>query len=68
MTEEEIMDSYTRLALRHEAALDTLARKGLIDEKLADGAREKFYASLNEEKLWASKIIGNYNKIICNYI
>lgn len=68
MTEEEIIDSYARLALRHEAALDTLIRKGLIDQELSDGAREKFYASLNKEKLRTSKTIGSYNEIICSYM
>lgn len=68
MTEEEIMGSHAHLALRYEATLDTLTGKGLIDEKLVDGVWEKFYASLNEEKLWASQIIGSYNKIICSYI
>lgn len=68
MTEKEIRDSYARLALQHESALDTLIVKGLIDQELAIDAREKFYASLDEEKLRTSKISESYNEIICHYM
>lgn len=68
MTEEEIGELYTHLAFQHESTLDTLIAKRLIDQELADGAREKFYTSLNEEKSWTYKKIGRYTKIIRNYM
>lgn len=49
MTEEGTGELYTRLAFQHESTLDALIAKRFIDQELADGAREKFYTSLNEK-------------------
>ena len=54
MTEKEISELYVRLAFQYESAIDTLLTKGLIDTDLATTAKEKFYDSLNEEKLWTA--------------
>ena len=54
MTEKEISELYVRLAFQYESAIDTLLTKGLIDTDLATTAKEKFYDSLNEEKLSVS--------------
>lgn len=55
MTEEEIGELYTRLAFQYEFAIDTLLVKGLIDTEPAATTKEKFYNSLNEEKLQTGK-------------
>ena len=57
MTEEEISKLYIRLAFQYESAIDTLLAKGLIDTDLATAAKEKFYDSLNEEKVRTSQKI-----------
>ncbi len=62
MTEEEISELYVRLAFQYESAIDALLAKGLIDTDLATATKEKFYDSLNEEKLQTGKKSGTIMK------
>lgn len=66
MTEKEIEDLYTRLAFQYESSIDALLAKRIIDIDFATTSREKFYDSLNEEKLWTSKKSGITMKL-CAY-
>jgi hypothetical protein len=68
MTEEDVSKLYIRLAFQYESAIDTLLSKGLIDEDLAITAKEKFYDSLDEEKLRTSQKIRDYHETICLYM
>lgn len=68
MSEEKISELYIRLAFQYESALDALLAKRLIDTDLATAAKEKFYDSLNEEKLRTSKKVRNYHETICLYM
>ena len=68
MTEKEISELYTRLAFQYESAIDTLLAKRLIDADLATATKEKFYDSLNEEKLRTSLKTSDYHGIISSYI
>lgn len=63
MTEEEIRNLYIRLAFQYESSIDALLTKGLIDTDLATAGKEKFYDSLNEEKLRTSKKLGTIMKL-----
>ena len=55
MTEKEVGELYTRLAFQYESSIDSLLVRRIIDTDLATTSREKFYDSLNEEKLRTSK-------------
>lgn len=68
MTEKEISELYVRLAFQYESAIDTLLTKGLIDTDLATTAKEKFYDSLNEEKLWTAGKIRDYHEAVSLYM
>jgi len=68
MTEKEISELYIRLTFQYESAIDTLLAKQLIDVDLATAAKEKFYDSLNEEKLRTFQKIRGYHEIICLYM
>lgn len=68
MTEEEINKHYIRLSFQHESAIDALLAKGLIDEDLAAASKEKFYDSLDEEKLRTSQKIRDYHETIRLYM
>ena len=68
MTEEEISNLYVRLAFQYESAIDALLTKGLIDADLATTAKEKFYDSLDEEKVRTSKKISDYHETISLYM
>ncbi len=68
MTEEEISELYTRLAFQYESAIDTLLAKGLIDTELAIATKEKFYNSLNEEKLQTGKKVKDYHETVSLYM
>ena len=54
---EEIGELYARLAFQYESSIDSLLARRIIDMDLATTSREKFYDSLNEEKLQISKKI-----------
>ncbi|MCI8892957.1 MAG: hypothetical protein HFH34_16845 [Eubacterium sp.] len=62
MTEEEISELYARLVFLYESAIDTLLAKRVIDTDLATTAKEKFYDSLDEEKLRTSEKIRDIMK------
>ena len=62
MTEKEISELYTRLAFQYESSIDSLLARQIIDADLATTSREKFYDSLNEEKLRTSKKIRDYHE------
>ena len=68
MTEEEISELYTRLAFQYESSIDSLLARQIIDTDLATTSREKFYNSLNEEKLRTSKKIRDYRETIRRYM
>ena len=68
MTEEEISSLYVCLAFQYESAIEALLTKGLIDSDLVAAAKEKFYDSLNEEKVRTSQKIRNYRETISLYM
>jgi len=68
MTEKEISELYTRLAFQYESAIDILLAKRLIDTELATAAKEKFYNTLDEEKLRSSKKIRDYRETVRLYM
>jgi hypothetical protein len=55
MAEKEISELYIRLAFYYESVIETLLAKGLIDADLAAATKERFYDSLDEEKIRTSK-------------
>ena len=68
MTEKEISELYTRLAFQYESSIDSLLERRIIDADIATTSRERFYDSLNEEKLRTSKRIRNYQETIRLYM
>lgn len=68
MTEKEISELYTRLAFQYESAIDILLTKRLIDTELATATKEKFYNTLDEEKLRSSKKIRDYRETVRLYM
>jgi len=68
MTEKEISELYIRLAFQYESAIDILLTKRLIDTELAIATKEKFYNTLDEEKLRSSKRIRDYHETIRLYM
>ena len=64
MNENELRDRYIRLSFQYESAIDALLTKGLVDIEAASAAKERFYDTLNEEKLrTAQKIKDNHETI-----
>ena len=68
MTEKEVGELYTRLAFQYESSIDSLLARQSIDTDLATTSREKFYDSLNEEKLRTSKKIRDYHETMRLYM
>lgn len=68
MTEKEISELYIRLAFYYESAIEALLAKGLIDADLATTTKERFYDSLDEEKIRTSQKIRAYHETICLYM
>ena len=68
MTEKEVGELYTRLAFQYESSIDSLLARQIIDADLATTSREKFYDSLNEEKLRTSKKIRDYRETMRLYM
>ncbi len=66
--EEKTSNLYSRIAFQYEAMLDMLTTKGLIDADFASENREKFYDTLNEEKLQTYGKIKEYREIIRSYM
>ena len=62
MTEKEVGELYTRLAFQYESSIDSLLARRIIDVDIATTSREKFYDSLNEEKLRASTRTRDYHE------
>ena len=67
MAEKEVSELYTRLAFQYESSIDSLLARRIIDTDLATTSREKFYDSLNEEKLRTSKKIRDYHETVRLY-
>ena len=68
MTEKEIGELYACLAFQYESSIDSLLARRIIDIDLAATSREKFYDSLNEEKLRTSKKIRDYHETMRLYM
>lgn len=68
MTEKEIGELYAHLAFQYESSIDSLLARRIIDIDLAATSREKFYDSLNQEKLKTSKKIKDYHETIRLYM
>lgn len=68
MIEKEISELYIRLAFYYESAIEALLAKGIIDDDLATVTKEKFYDSLDEEKLRTSKKVKDYHETIRLYM
>lgn len=68
MTEMELSDLYTRLALQFDSVLEMLVSKNLVFLDFVPGIRKDFYDSLNEEKRKDFERIFTYTEIIRRYI
>ena len=68
MTEKELSELYTRLALQFDSVLGTLVSKNLVFTDSVPGIRKDFYDSLNEEKRKDFERISTYTEIIRRYI
>lgn len=68
MNENELHERYIRLAFQYESAIDALLTKGLIDMEAASAAKERFYDTLNEERLLATQKIRDYHESISLYM
>ena len=68
MTEKELSELYTRLALQFDSVLGTLVSKNLVFPDFVPGIRKDFYGSLNEEKRKDFERILTYTEIIRRYI
>ena len=63
MNENELRERYIRLAFQYESAIDALLTKGLVDIEAADAAKERFYDTLNEEKLRTTQKIRDHQPV-----
>lgn len=68
MTEKELSELYTRLALQFDSVLGTLVSKNLVFPDFVPGIRKDFYDSLNEEKRKDFERILTYTENIRRYI
>ena len=68
MTEKELSELYTRLALQFDSVLGTLVSKNLVFPDFVPGIRKDFYDSHNEEKRKDFERISTYTEIIRRYI
>lgn len=68
MTEKELSELYTRLALQFDSVLGTLVSKNLVFPDFVPGIRKDFYDSLNKEKRKDFERIPTYTEIIRRYI
>lgn len=68
MTEKEVSELYTRLALQFDSVLGTLVSKNLFFPDFVPGIRKDFYDALNEEKRKDFERILSYTEIIRRYI
>ena len=68
MNENELHERYMRLAFQYESAIDALLVRGLVDEEAANAAKERFYDTLNEEKLRITQKVRDYYETISLYM
>lgn len=68
MTEKELSELYTRLALQFDSMLGTLVSKNLVFPDFVPEIRKDFCDSLNEEKSKDFERIFTYTEIIKRYI
>lgn len=68
MTEKEVSELYTRLALQFDSVFGTLVSKNLVFPDFVPGIRKDFYDALNEEKRKDFERILSYTEIIRRYI
>lgn len=68
MTEKELSELYTRLALQFDSVLGTLVSKNLVFPDFVPGIRKDFYDTLNEEKQKDFERIFTYTEITRRYI
>ena len=68
MNENELHERYIRLAFQYESAIDALLTKGLVDMEAASATKERFYDTLNEEKLRTTQKIRDYHETISLYM
>ena len=68
MNENELRERYIRRAFQYESVIDALLTKGLVDIEAADAAKERFYDTLNEERLLATQKIRDYHETISLYM
>ena len=68
MTEKELRELYTRLAIQFDSVLGTLVSKNLVFPDFVPGIRKDFYDSLNEEKSKDFERIFTYTQIRRRYI
>ena len=68
MNENELNERYIRLAFQYESAMDALLTRGLVDEEAANAAKERFYDTLNEEKLRTTQKLRDYHETISLYM
>ena len=60
MNENELRERYIRRAFQYESVIDALLTKGLVDMEAASATKERFYDTLNEERLLATQKIRDY--------
>lgn len=68
MNENELHERYIRLVFQYESAIDALLIKKLVDIEAAGAAKERFYDTLNEEKLRTTQKIRDYHETISLYM
>lgn len=56
------------MAFQYESAIDALLTRGLVDVEAASAAKERFYDTLNEEKLRTTQKIRDYHETISLYM
>lgn len=75
MNKNELHERYICLAFQYESAIDALLTKGLVDMEAASVAKERFYDTLNEERLLATQKIKDYGQrpsaalwVLCSHV
>ena len=56
------------MEFQYESAIDALLTNGLVDIEAASATKERFYDTLNEEKLWTTQKIRDYHETISLYM
>ena len=63
MNENELHERYIRLAFQYESAIDAILTNGLVDIEAASATKERFYDTLNEEKLRTTQKIRDHQPV-----